>query len=141
MNAVKLLKQVFTGITILIVSGVYQISPVKAGDLIFVFEDANKVKYYLNEDWLKATGHGFVDFVYTVRLPKPDKNGILFIDANVKGHCATLRLGIKSIQLYNVNDNLVGEKQLESLDMDIVEAGSAQYLVLDAACRILSDSL
>lgn len=116
-------------------------TPVSAADdkLIFVTKDSRDYKYYLDRGWLKAEEHGFVDFVYTVRLPEPDADGILFIDAHVKGHCETSRVGIISIQLYNVNDKKVGEKRLETLDFDIVKPGSPNQLLLDATCRILKN--
>jgi hypothetical protein len=141
MNLNNLFKQAITSLSIFISCGLLLPLPAKADDLIFVAKDLNDSKYYLNEKWLKPAGHGFVDFVYTVRLAKPDSNGVLFIDAHVKGHCASSRLGIELIQIYNVNDRLVGEQRLETLDFDIVKPGSMQYLVLDAACRILSDNL
>lgn len=139
-NIAKILKQVATGFIGLTICGLCLPSPARADNLIFVAKDSKDSKYYLNESWLKPMDHGFIDFVYTVRLSKPDTNGILFIDAHVKGHCASSRLGIESMQLYNVNDRLVGEHKLETLDFDIVQPGSMQYLVLDAACRVLSDS-
>jgi hypothetical protein len=115
------------------------VHPASAADnnLIFVTRDLRGFKYYLNRGWLKAEKYGFIDFVYTMRLPEPDSEGILFIDAHVKGHCETSRLGIMSVQLYNVNDRLVSEKKLDTVDFDIVQPGSTNQVMLDAACRIL----
>ena len=72
-----------------------------------------------------------------MRLAEPSSDGILFVDGHLKGHCATSRVGMISIQLYNVNDQLVNEKKFDVLEIDIVERGSVNELLLDAACRIL----
>ncbi|UBF26409.1 hypothetical protein K9N68_33755 [Kovacikia minuta CCNUW1] len=132
-------KKIFSGLALGVLLGCYS-TPVSAADnnLIFVGKDSENHRYYLNRNWLKAEENGFVDFVYTMRLPEPDSNGILFIDAHVKGHCATSRLGITSVQLYNVNDKLVSEKKLDTLVFDIVQPGSMNQLLLDATCRILN---
>ena len=42
------------------------------------------------------------------------------------------------MQLYNVCDKLVGEKQFDSLTFDIVKLDTPQHVVLDAACRVIN---
>ena len=108
-----------------------------ADKLIFVTENAEGDRFYLNQNWLKAEKFGYVDFVSTMRLAEPSSDGILFVDSHHKGHCETSRIGMMSIQLYNVNDKLVTEKKFKVLEIDIVDRGSVNELLLDAACRIL----
>ena len=108
-----------------------------ADKLIFVTKNAKGNKFYLNQNWLKTEKFGYIDFVYSMRLAEPDSDGILFVDGHLKGHCATSRVGMISMQLYNVNGQLVNEKKFDILELDIVERGSVNELLLDAACRIL----
>lgn len=132
------LQKILGGFGLVAVLSLYPKTTLAADNsLIFIGKDSENYKYYLDKDWLKAEDNGLIDFVYTVRLPEPDANGVLFIDGQAKGHCATSRMGLVSVQLYNVNDRLMGEKRLDALDFDIVQPGSMNQLVLDAACRIL----
>lgn len=108
-------------------------------NLIFVTKDAQNAEYSLDRHWLSSKSNGFIDFVFTKRLPEPDSNGILFIDVHATGHCPTSRLGIMNVQIYNVNDRLVAEKSLDTLDFDVVKPESINFLMLDAACRILKE--
>jgi hypothetical protein len=112
-------------------------SPAKSeSNLIYVTNGEDDSKYYLNRKWLKSKGDGIVTFVYTKQLKEPDSDGILFIDITAIGSCKSKRYGMTEIQLYNVNDKMVAQKDID-LKLETAKPESVMDALLDATCRIL----
>jgi hypothetical protein len=110
----------------------------RAGDkLISVGKDTKNNEYFLNLDLSKALENGIVDYIYRMRLPKPDEDDVLVVDIHSIGHCKSNRAGMHSIQLYNSQNKLVSEKKFETLDIDEVNPNSPAEVVLKKACETL----